>query len=111
MVFYTVIKPILQVALRVFFRRIEVRHRERLALPGPLLFAGNHPNTLMDPMLVGINHRRPVAFLAKSTLFKNPIARAILESGNSIPIYRRKDAEGDALPATPAEITAQNEAI
>ncbi|GAB3297193.1 hypothetical protein GCM10027511_11680 [Hymenobacter humi] len=111
MVFYTFIKPILQVALRVFFRRIEVRHRERLALPGPLLFAGNHPNTLMDPMLVGINHRQPVAFLAKSTLFKNPIARAILESGNSIPIYRRKDAESGALPATPAEITAQNETI
>ena len=108
MLFYTVMKPLVQVALRVFFRRIEVRHRERLALPGPLLLAGNHPNTLMDPLLVAINRRQPVAFLAKSTFFKNPVSRAILQSGNSIPIYRRQDA--DTGPATPAQLAAQNEA-
>jgi 1-acyl-sn-glycerol-3-phosphate acyltransferase len=110
MLFYTVIKPFVQVALRVFFRRIEIRHRERLNLPGPLLFAGNHPNTLMDPLLVAINCRQPVAFLAKSTFFKNPVVRAIMESGNSIPIYRRQDADPNAGPATPAQVQAQNEA-
>ena len=110
MLFYTVMKPLVQVALRVFFRRIEVRHRERLALPGPLLLAGNHPNTLMDPLLVAISRRQPVAFLAKSTFFENPVTRAILESGNSIPIYRRQDAEAGAAPATPAQLAAQNEA-
>ena len=110
MLFYTVIKPLVQVALRVFFRRIEVRHRERLALPGPLLLAGNHPNTLMDPLLVGINRRQPVAFLAKSTFFQNPISRAILESGNSIPIYRRHDAHTGSAPASPEQLAAQNEA-
>jgi 1-acyl-sn-glycerol-3-phosphate acyltransferase len=111
MLFYTVIKPILQVALRVFFRRIEVRNREHMVSSGPLLFAGNHPNTLMDPMLVGINHRQPVAFLGKSTLFKNPIVRLILESGNSIPIYRRQDFESDHGQVTPEQLAAQNEAI
>ena len=110
MLFYTVMKPLVQVALRIIFRRIEVRHRERLALPGPLLLAGNHPNTLMDPLLVAINRRQPVAFLAKSTFFQNPISRAILRSGNSIPIYRRQDAEVSAAPATPAQLAAQNEA-
>ena len=30
MLFYTVMKPLVQVALRIFFRRIEVRHPERL---------------------------------------------------------------------------------
>ncbi|GAC1600673.1 MAG: hypothetical protein NVS3B25_28260 [Hymenobacter sp.] len=110
MLFYTVMKPLVQVALRVFFRRIEIRHPERLALPGPLLVASNHPNTLMDPLLVAINRRQPVAFLAKSTFFQNPILRAIMDSGNSIPIYRRQDAESGAAPATPAQLTAQNEA-
>ncbi|WP_035558719.1 lysophospholipid acyltransferase family protein [Hymenobacter sp. IS2118] len=108
MLFYTLIKPVLQVALRVFFRKIEVRHRERLALPGPLLFAGNHPNTLMDPLLVGINSRQPVAFLAKSTFFQNPVSRTVLASGNSIPIYRRQDT--GTGPATPEEFAIQNEA-
>ena len=111
MLFYTVMKPLVQVALRVFFRRIEVRHPERLRLPGPLLLAGNHPNTLMDPLLSAVNRRQPIAFLAKSTFFQNPILRAIMESGNSIPIYRRQDAETGAAPATPAQLAAQNEAI
>jgi 1-acyl-sn-glycerol-3-phosphate acyltransferase len=109
MLFYTLAKPLVQVALRVFFRRIEVRHRERLHLPGPLLLAGNHPNTLMDPLLAAVNRRQPIAFLAKSTFFKNPIVRAIMESGNSIPIYRAQDA-GAGGPSTPEQRAAQNEA-
>ena len=109
MLFYTVMKPLVQVALRVFFRRIEVRHPERLHLPGPLLLAGNHPNTLMDPLLAAVNRRQPIAFLAKSTFFKNPVVRAIMESGNSIPIYRAQDA-GTGGPITPEQRVAQNEA-
>ena len=111
MLFYTVMKPLVQVALRVFFRRIEVRHPERLHLPGPLLLAGNHPNTLMDPLLAAVNRRQPIAFLAKSTFFKNPVVRAIMTSGNSIPIYRRQDTEAGAAPATPEQVTTQNEAV
>ena len=109
MLFYTVMKPLVQVALRVFFRRIEVRHPERMHLPGPLLLAGNHPNTLMDPLLAAVNRRQPIAFLAKSTFFQNPIVRAIMQSGNSIPIYRAQDA-GTGNVATPEERAAQNEA-
>ena len=109
MLFYTVMKPLVQVALRVFFRRIEVRHPERLALPGPLLLAGNHPNTLMDPLLAAVSRRQPIAFLAKSTFFINPIVRAIMESGNSIPIYRAQDT-ADGGPITAEQRAARNEA-
>ena len=109
MLFYTVMKPLVQVALRVFFRQLEVRHRERLQAPGPLLIASNHPNTLMDPLVAAVNRRQPIAFLAKSTFFQNPILRAIMESGNSIPIYRRQDLETGAETLTPAQLEAQNE--
>ncbi|AWM34102.1 lysophospholipid acyltransferase family protein [Hymenobacter nivis] len=114
MLAYHIMKPIVQASLRVFFRRAEVRHPKRLALPGPLLLAVNHPNTLMDPLLVAAHMPRPAAFLAKSTFFKNPVLRAIFESVNCLPIYRRQDAEaaatasGRALNA--AELHAQNEA-
>ncbi|QJX46731.1 hypothetical protein HMJ29_07175 [Hymenobacter taeanensis] len=109
MLFYTVMKPLVQVALRVFFRQLEVRHPERLQMRGPLLITSNHPNTLMDPLVAAINRRQPVAFLAKSTFFKNPILRAIMESGNSIPIYRRQDLDTGAETLTPAQLEAQNE--
>ncbi|TYZ11411.1 glycerol acyltransferase [Hymenobacter lutimineralis] len=111
MLFYTVMKPLVQVALRVFFRQLEVRNPKRLQMPGPLLIVGNHPNTLMDPLVVAINRRDPIAFLAKSTFFQNPIVKAIMESGNSIPIYRRQDVETGAEKLTPEQLAAQNEAI
>ncbi|SHK18498.1 lysophospholipid acyltransferase family protein [Hymenobacter psychrotolerans] len=110
MLFYTVMKPLVQVALRVFFRRLEIRHRDRLQTPGPLLMVSNHPNTLMDPLVVAANRRQPIAFLAKSTFFKNPVSRAVLTSGNSIPIYRRQDVETGAEAVTPEQLAAQNEA-
>ncbi len=114
MLAYHILKPIVQVALRVFFRRAEVRHRQRLALPGPLLLAVNHPNTLMDPLLVAAHMPRPTAFLAKSTFFQNPALKALFDSANCLPIYRRQDAEaaaaasGRALDA--AQLHALNEA-
>ena len=110
MLFYTVMKPVVQLALRVFFRRLEIRHRERLDQAGPMLIVSNHPNTLMDPLVVAANRRRPIAFLAKSTFFKNPVSRAIFLSGNCIPIYRRQDAESGDSGVTPEELAARNEA-
>jgi len=110
MLFYTVMKPVVRVGLRVFFRHLEVRHRERLRLPGPLMLCSNHPNTLMDPLVTAVQRHQPIAFLAKSTFFKNPILGAIMRSGNCIPIYRRQDAEGGAETLTPAQLTASNEA-
>ncbi|TGE26694.1 lysophospholipid acyltransferase family protein [Hymenobacter metallicola] len=110
MLFYTVMKPVVQVALRVFFRRLEIRHHQRLEQPGPMLIVSNHPNTLMDPLVVAANRRKPIAFLAKSTFFKNPISRAIFLSGNCIPIYRRQDAESGDAGVTPEELAARNEA-
>ena len=110
MLFYTVMKPVVRVGLRVFFRHLEVRHRERLRLPGPLMLCSNHPNTLMDPLVTAVQRHQPIAFLAKSTFFKNPILGAIMRSGNCIPIYRRQDVEGGAEALTPAQLTASNEA-
>ncbi|TDN36616.1 glycerol acyltransferase [Hymenobacter sp. UV11] len=110
MLFYTVMKPVVRLGLRIFFRRLEVRHRERLRVPGPLMLCSNHPNTLMDPLVTAVQRHQPIAFLAKSTFFKNPILGAIMRSGNCIPIYRRQDVEGSANAPTPAQLAASNEA-
>jgi glycerol-3-phosphate O-acyltransferase/dihydroxyacetone phosphate acyltransferase len=112
MLFYTVMKPVVRLGLRVFFRRLEVRQRQYLRLPGPLMLCGNHPNTLMDPLVTAVQRHQPIAFLAKSTFFKNPVLGAIMRSGNCIPIYRRQDAEGTAATTatTAKQLAASNEA-
>ena len=109
MLFYRIVKPLVQLSLRVFFRQIEIRHPKRLRAGGPVLFCANHPNTLMDPLLIAAHRQPAVAFLAKSTFFQNPVARAIFLSANCIPIYRRQDAQVGDRAATAEEVAAQNE--
>jgi glycerol-3-phosphate O-acyltransferase / dihydroxyacetone phosphate acyltransferase len=108
--FYSLMKPPVQLALRVFFRRLQIRHPERLQEPGPLLVAANHPNTLMDPLLVAANRRRgQLFFLAKSTFFQNPVLGWFLSNSNCIPVYRRQDVETGDANVTPEELAALNE--
>ena len=57
---------------------------------GPLLLLPNHPNALLDPALVIATAKRPVRFLAKSTLFKGAFAPLVRAAG-AIPVYRRQD--------------------
>jgi glycerol-3-phosphate O-acyltransferase/dihydroxyacetone phosphate acyltransferase len=87
-----VIHAIIALALRLFFRRIEVVGVERVPSSGPLLFVLNHPNGLVDPALVFVSMPRRVSFLAKSTLFDNPIGAFVLRTFEILPVYRRIDA-------------------
>jgi glycerol-3-phosphate O-acyltransferase / dihydroxyacetone phosphate acyltransferase len=57
---------------------------------GPVLLLPNHPNALLDPALVMATARRPIRFLAKSTLFETPL-RPILRAAGAIPVFRRQD--------------------
>ncbi len=88
-----VIHAVISIALRLFFRRIEVVGVERVPQAGPLLFVLNHPNGLVDPALVFVSMPRRVSFLAKSTLFDNPIGAFLLRTFEILPIYRRIDAD------------------
>ncbi|HVF46463.1 MAG TPA: lysophospholipid acyltransferase family protein [Pyrinomonadaceae bacterium] len=88
-----IIHAIISIALRLFFRRIEVVGVERVPWTGPLLFVLNHPNGLVDPALVFVSMPRRVSFLAKSTLFDNPIGAFVLRTFEILPVYRRIDPE------------------
>ena len=67
--------------------------RDGNAVPsdGPVLLVANHPNSLLDPALVVYAARRPVRFLAKSTLFQMPFIGWLVRGAGSIPVYRRQD--------------------
>ena len=45
----TLLRPLLRVMLRIFFRRIEITGAERVPSEGPVIFVLNHPNGLIDP--------------------------------------------------------------
>lgn len=87
-----VIHAVISIALRLFFRRIEVVGVEAVPHSGPLLFVLNHPNGLVDPALVFVSLPRRVSFLAKSTLFDNAFGAFVLRTLEILPVHRMIDA-------------------
>ena len=77
--------------LRLFFRRIEVAGHNHVPAAGPVIFILNHPNALMDPLVLLCQAGRPVSFLAKEPLFRMPVIGALVRAMDSIPVYRRMD--------------------
>ena len=66
-----------------------------------MLFAGNHPNSLIDPILIITTCGRKVHFAAKDSLFSGRLMRAVLRGLGAVPINRRDDHDGDAAPGDP----------
>jgi 1-acyl-sn-glycerol-3-phosphate acyltransferase len=79
--------------VRLFYPTIAVSHRERLPDGTPVLLLANHPNGLLDPLVLRLALGRPVGFLAKSTLFSNPAGRAAMDAFGALPVYRPKDGQ------------------
>jgi 1-acyl-sn-glycerol-3-phosphate acyltransferase len=63
--------------VHLFYPHIEVKGIENLPTQGPIIFVLNHPNGLLDPMLLIVGLQRPVSFLAKSTFFANPVGHVL----------------------------------
>ena len=78
-------------SLRLYYSRIEVEGRERLPSSGAVLFVANHPNSLMDPALIGYTAQRPVHFFAKAPLFDVPVFGALMHALGMVPAYRGQD--------------------
>ena len=103
---YALLLRFLALVVSVFFRTREVAGREHVPPDGPIVFAGNHPNSLLDPVLILVTCGRPVRFAAKDVLFKSPFLRPLLSILGAVPVRRRKDHQG----AVQADGTVDNAA-
>jgi len=90
----TVIRWLAEALVRLYYPHRSIEGAERIAREGPVVFVANHPNGLLDPLLVRVMTGRQARFLAKSTLFGNPAGRLAMDSFGSIPIYRAKESAG-----------------
>jgi len=73
-----------------FFRKIQVLGTENV-IPGPVIFAINHPNNLIDSLVVAYAIERKIHYLATAQLFRNKIMSLFLHSMGVIPVYRKQD--------------------
>lgn len=60
---------------------------------GPVLLLANH-QSMLDPILVGLAARRYLSFLARHTLFEQPVLGRLIRSLNAIPIDRSLGKDG-----------------
>ena len=88
--------------VRLYFRQIE-RFGEP---PGPdtrgRVFVSNHHNALIDPVLVLTDAQCEISPIAKSTLWKIPGLKYLLDGAGAVPLYRRKDDPNRAADANDA---------
>jgi 1-acyl-sn-glycerol-3-phosphate acyltransferase len=101
-VLYTLVRAIAGVALRWYYRDVQIEGLDRIPREGPLLIVVNHPNALVDALLVIRHVPRRVLLTAKGTLFANPIARVLLGWMGVVPLHRASDAERAGMRADPA---------
>lgn len=80
-----------RLALRIFFRRIELLDFERVPRDRAVIFACNHPNGLVDPLFLLCFAGRPVSFLGKAPLFRYPVIGWLVRLFETIPVYRKQD--------------------
>ena len=89
--FYRLIRWFAGRLLLLFYR--EVVHSGHVELPShrPLLLAANHPNSIMDPIVLTTSMKRPVAFLARAGLFSFAPVGWLLRKFHAIPVMRSQD--------------------
>ena len=59
--------------------------------PGPVLVAANHPNALVDPLVIFHTAGRPTRPLAKAPLFEQALVGTVLKGLGGLPVYRKQD--------------------
>jgi glycerol-3-phosphate O-acyltransferase/dihydroxyacetone phosphate acyltransferase len=94
------VRRLAEALVRLYYPARAVEGRERIPAGKPLVFVLNHPNGLLDPMVLRVATGCPARFLAKSTLFRSPAGRLAMDAFGSIPIYRAHESGGRAADAS-----------
>jgi 1-acyl-sn-glycerol-3-phosphate acyltransferase len=89
---YRFIRGIVKIAVAIFFQKIELRNGENVPPDGPVVFVANHPNSIMDALVMGAVTKRKVNYIGHAGLFSNKLKSWFLKSCGVIPVYRREDA-------------------
>ena len=89
--FYSVVRLLGRFWIWFFFKHVEVARADRVPPDGPVLLCINHPNNLIDSLLVGSVLHRKVHYLATAALFRNPLVGRFLTACGAIPVYRKQD--------------------
>ena len=83
---YAVCKALVSVYYRSLYR-VRVEGHEHIPPEGGVIVCGNH-FTANDPFMVAIAMKRPISYMAKQELFKNPLVGWLLRRIRVFPVKR-----------------------
>lgn len=89
--YYYPLKLYIFIASFFYFRKLRVTGRENIPWKGPVIFAINHQNALLDALLLSVISIRNPHFMTRADVFKNGIADKFLRGSKMLPIYRSRD--------------------
>jgi 1-acyl-sn-glycerol-3-phosphate acyltransferase len=88
---YFLLKITLNISFRLFYARIRVINKPSKFF-SRTIYVSNHPNSFMDPILLGALNRPVVHFMTRSDVFKWWL-KPVLWASHMLPIYRQHDGE------------------
>ena len=95
---YQAVKEIVRISLAIFFKKIVVTGSGDIPDRGPMIIVANHPNTFMDPLIIGSITGQRIGFVANAGIFYNKLLIAIFRYFHVIPIFRKKDVRTGEVP-------------
>ncbi len=91
---YRSLREILRTAVELFYVDIQSTGKQQIPATGPVIFAANHPNSIMDTVILGSQTDRQISYMAKSGLFNNPLVSFVFDQCGVIPVYRNPGGAG-----------------
>ncbi len=93
-----ILRYLLSLSVPAFYRKIEIKHPERISSNVPTILSFNHPNAFTDPLGItfGIWPIR-TWYMARGDVFKPGIISSILENIGIVPIFRLRDGGKEGL--------------
>ena len=77
--------------IRGYFRNHEYRGQNKIPKNAGVIYAVNHQNAFLDPIVIAGRTRQPTHFLTRADIFKKPFVAKILSQLYMLPIYRQRD--------------------
>ena len=86
---YSILKRVIKIFLKAFFRSFDVLGEENIPAKGPVIYVANHPSAVIDPIAIAVSLKDKLYFLAGEEYFgKGLQARIFKKEFNMIPVAR-----------------------
>lgn len=89
--YYPPLKFFVIVSCFLFFRKLRIKGIKNIPRKSPVIFASNHQNALLDPLVIHATAFRQPYFLTRGDIFNNKFLDKFLRGIKMLPIYRIRD--------------------